>query len=184
MTDTTNWIIHPIFQSQRGNKSAQITFKDKTPIKFFVNDTSTPFNPSSWTPGDKRITLDLQVTQESEEFCKALDKFVLDTVSANTGNYFKKNYTPEELKDMYKSAIHEHDRTAATIRSKFDTGSIRCWDLKGNAVSEPTEWRKTKMNAHVTVKGLWFNPGSFGVTLEVFDVMVDPQDCSCPFKVA
>ena len=103
MTDTTNWIIHPIFQSQRGNKSAQITFKDKTPIKFFVNETSTPFNPSSWTPGDKRITLDLQVTPESEEFCKAVDKFVLDTVSQNPGNYFKKNRTDHNRRTVYYS---------------------------------------------------------------------------------
>ena len=85
---------------------------------------------------------------------------------------------------MYKSVIHEHDRTAATIRCKFDSGGIRCWDMSRKPLKEPTEWRKASLNAHVTVKGLWFNPGSFGVTLEIFDVMVDPQDCSCPFNLA
>jgi hypothetical protein len=183
MANTTEWMIHPLFVSQRGNKSAPITYKQpiRAPIKFFVRDTITPFKPSAWVEGEKRVTLDLQITPEAEEFCKALDKFVLDTVSQDPQAFFKKTHTYDELKAMYTSPIREHEKVASTIRTKMDLGSVRYWTKDGAPTYEPSDWRKAALTVCVTVKGLWFNAGGFGCTLECFDVQVEPHDCSCPF---
>ena len=182
MTDTTNWIIHPQFVSQRGNKSAALTTNTRLPIKFIVKDTQTPFNVSAWNPDDKRVTLDLEANAETREFAETLDEFVLKKL-ANSTAYFKKAHTYEELKQLYKPLIHEHDRTAATIRTKLERDGVRCWDKDNNIMQEPDDWRQANLTAQITVKGLWFMSNQFGVTLEVKDVQIIPYATDgCPFK--
>ena len=185
-TTDTNWIIHPLFVSQRGNKSAAITTIQpiRGPITCIVKDTQTPFNVSSWTPGDNRLTLDLAVNTEAREFAEQLDKFVLDTVSANPTAFFKKAHTYEEVKEMYKPTIHEHERCPPTIRTKMDQTTVRCWDKDNTPMEAPDDWRQANLTVQISVKGLWFMSNQFGVTLEVKDAQITPfNPTGSPFTV-
>ena len=123
------------------------------------------------------------MTDEVQVFAEALDKFILAEVSKNPLHYFKKAFTYDELKTMYKPLIHEHERCKPTVRTKINLGSVRCRDKNNQQIPEPEDWKSVQLSAQITVKSLCIMGNQFGVTLEVHDVQMDPDDKISPFAL-
>ena len=78
---------------------------------------------------------------------------------------------------------------ANTLRTKCTIGeekaSFKCWDgeKKPLTISEirSIDWPSSTFACQVALKGVYFQANTFGPMLEVTNVMIRPEDASCPF---
>ncbi|MDA8583821.1 hypothetical protein N9L68_06290 [bacterium] len=149
---------------------------------------NTPWHVSSYD-GGSRCSFDIVMTEVMQTMVTNIDKEVLDWTSNDTARYFKS--PPKDIPSWYKSVNKEASkegysdtlRTTCTIIGEM--ASFKCWYGDRSAIStgdiKNINWPPSTFACEVALKGVYFQANSFGPMLEVTDVMITPEDQSCPF---
>ena len=179
--------------SQKGKaRIANIADGKGKPIKIVLAKECTlrtPWSVSSFDGGD-RCSLDIIMNAELEEVVSKIDDAVYKWIAANPNRYFKT--PPKDFDSWYKSPkkVPAKDGYANTLRTKCTIGeekaSFKCWDAdkKQLTISEirGIDWPSSTFACQVALKGVYFQSNTFGPMLEVTNVMIRPEDASCPFE--
>ena len=179
--------------SQKGKaRIANIADGKGKPIKTVLSKECTlrtPWSVSSFDGGD-RCSLDIIMNAELEEVVSKIDDAVYKWIAANPNRYFKT--PPKDFDSWYKSPRKALTKEgyANTLRTKCTIGeekaSFKCWDAdkKQLTISEirGIDWPSSTFACQVALKGVYFQSNTFGPMLEVTNVMIRPEDASCPFE--
>ena len=178
---------------QKGKtRIANITDDKGKPIKIVLSKDCvlrTPWNVSSYD-GSTRCSLDIMINGDLRNLVDKIDTDVFTWISKDSNRYFKT--PPKDLASWYKSLRKEASKEgySDTLRTKCtiseDKASFKCWDEERRQMSvseiRKINWPQTTFACEVALKGVYFQSNSFGVMLEVTNVMIRPEDESCPFE--
>ena len=178
--------------SQKGKaRIANISDGKGKPIKIVLSKECSlrkPWAVSAFDGGD-RCSLDIIMNSELEEVVAKIDDAVYRWIAANPTRYFKT--PPRDFDSWYKSPKKASTKEgyANTLRTKCTIGdekaSFKCWDgdKKALTISElrSIDWPSSSFACEVALKGVYFQANTFGPMIEVTNVMIRPEDASCPF---
>ena len=177
---------------QKGKtRIANIADDKGKPIKIVLSKDCllrTPWNVSSYD-GGTRCSLDIIMNEDLDKLVTKIDTDVFNWVSKDSNRYFKT--PPKDLMSWYKSLRKASSKEgySDTLRTKCtiadDKASFKCWDedRKSMTVADirKISWPQSTFACEVALKGVYFQSNSFGPMLEVTNVMIRPEDQSCPF---
>ena len=178
---------------QKGKtRIANIADEKGRPIKIVLSKDctlKTPWNVSSYD-GGTRCSLDVIMNEDLNKLVTKIDNDVFNWVSSDSNRYFKT--PPKDLTSWYKSLRKEASKEgySDTLRTKCtiaeDKVSFKCWDADKHQMTiaeiRKINWPQSSFACEVALKGVYFQSNSFGPMLEVTNVMITPEDESCPFE--
>ena len=179
--------------SQKGKaRIANIADAKGRPIKIVLSkecNLRTPWSVSSFD-GGSRCSLDIIMNAELEDVVSKIDDAIYKWIEGNPTRYLKT--PPKDLASWYKSPRKESNKEgyASTLRTKCtiddQKASFKCWDGDRKPISitelREIEWPNSTFACEVALKGVYFQANTFGPMLEVTNVMIRPEDASCPFE--
>ena len=142
-----------------------------------------PFGYSSWEESARK-NLELRCAGGVEAFFLQLDDWARAYLVRNSERLFKKQLTPEQVAENYKSPLHKKGDYPALLRTKINTAGmnqIRIWDAQGNEAAEPTNWKEFQVKPRLHIRSLWIMGPSCGFTVECTDLQLHPPPRNCPF---
>ena len=179
--------------SQKGKtRIANISDQKGKPIKIVLSKECTlrtPWNVSAYD-GGSRCSLDIMMNEKLHNLVNKIDSDVFNAICKESNRYFKT--PPKDLGSWYKSLRKEASKEGYTdtLRTKCtiseDRASFKCWDEDRRPMSisdiRKINWPQSTFACEVALKGVYFQSNSFGVMLEVTNLMVKTEDESCPFE--
>jgi hypothetical protein len=130
---------------------------------------------------------------ELTNWLNRLDDWAVDSAFRECERLFKKTMSREEVAGMYTPILKPGKGDwAPTVRLKCNTAGskvVRCWERSDNEFEEikltrrtlPAELRDCRLEACVQIGYLWFQAKSFGLCLNISDLVVTESGCECPF---
>jgi hypothetical protein len=168
----------------------------------------TAFAMNKYNPGGEKIEVDPEVIEKYaiqlslqnmeknvaianfHNFIKGLDAFALSTAMDNSKTWFKKEYKPEVLAELYTSGIHHSKDKDGEINEKWaptfklnvpvKNGKVicDCVDQTGSPIELGMIPKGSLITAILQNTGLWFAGGNkFGYSWKIIKLMVKvPMD--------
>lgn len=140
----------------------------------YVHDENAP--GQSTFPGDEEM-------EKYHRFLHNWDEFNLDLAASKTQEWFKKRYSKEVIKELYKYQLKESsepEKYSQLFRTKvpfrYDNFNCGFYDSKGNEISSDMITRGTKVIALVKTTSMWFAGKGFGVSHQVEQLMVMDEE--------
>ena len=173
------------------SRIANLTCNGK-PLKLLLAKTpslKTPYSVSSYDGTSDRCSLDLCLTDELSRLADTIDVAVLSYVKKNAGRYFKN--PPVDPGATFRPVRRKASREeyTDTFRTKITLSPTKCSAKAWGANKEPLtpeqlcalEWPSCKLALAVQVSGCYFQGSSWGPTINVIFLKVQPEDTTCPF---
>lgn len=140
----------------------------------YVYDESAP--GQSTFPGDEEM-------EKYHRFLHNWDEFNLNLAASKTQEWFKKRYSKEVIKELYKYQLKESsepEKYSQLFRTKvpfrYDNFNCGFYDSKGNEISSDMITRGTKVIALIKTTSMWFAGKGFGVSHQVEQLMVMDEE--------
>jgi hypothetical protein len=136
-------------------------------------------------PGDPEIA-------EYHKFLHQWDEFNLDLATSKTQDWFKKKYSKEVIKELYKYQLKESsDPTKYSklfrtkVPFKYDEFGCNFYGADGKVIPAERVVKGTKVVALIKTTGMWFAGKGFGVThqVEQFMVMEEESFDTCAISI-
>ena len=173
------------------SRIANLTSNGK-PLKLILSKTPTlrtPYSVSSYDGASDRCSLDIHLTEELERLADIIDVAVLSYVKKNATRYFKTPQTEPgaTFRPVRRKASREE--YTDTFRVKITLSPTKCSAKAWGPNREPLtpeqlcalEWPSCRLALAVQISGCYFQGNSWGPTVNVISMMVQPEDRSCPF---
>ena len=188
--DSDSWKIGVPVQNKAGGKSATILDQGGSPVIMFTAPMRVPFDAQGFQDADAtRVNLCLEADAELIRWVAEVDKQILAKLEGSALEIFGKKLSVEELRANYHSAIKEVDKYGSHLlkikMNKSGRGVVRVWNEMGVLRPMPATWQDCTVQVRATLKGLWIQGRSFGLTWEVVDALVaaEAAPAECPFPV-
>ena len=127
-------------------------------------------------PGDPEM-------EAYHRFLHGWDEFNLNLAASKTKEWFKKQYSKEVIKELYKYQLKESsepEKYSQLFRTKvpfrYDNFNCSFYDSKGNAIGSDQITRGSKVIALVKTTSMWFAGKGFGVSHQVEQLMVMDEE--------
>ncbi len=136
-----------------------------------------------------RVNLCLEAAAELISWVAEVEKQIRAKLEGSALEIFGKKLSVEELRANYHSAIKEVDKYGSHLlkikMNKSGRGVVRVWNEMGVLRPMPATWQDCTVQVRATLKGLWIQGRSFGLTWEVVDALVaaEAAPAECPFPV-
>ena len=181
--DSDSWKIGVPVQNKAGGKSATILDQGGSPVIMFTAPMRVPFDAQGFQDADAtRVNLCLEANAELIRWVAEVDQQILARLEGRALEVFGKKLSVEELRANYHSAIKEADKYGSQLlKIKMN----KSWNEMGVLRPMPATWQDCTVQVRATLKGLWIQGRSFGLTWEVVDALVaaEAAPAECPFPV-
>ena len=194
--DVASFTIGEAQTSARGARHAGMLARcGRTPCLRLPPGLRAPFGATSWQDEQTdRKNLDLtDIPEQCVSWLQTLDAWAVDAAFQNSERLFKKTLSREEVAGLYTPCLKPgKDDWPPTLRLKCNTAgskALRCWErseepedtaLRRRAM--PEGFRDARLEACVQVGYLWFQAKSFGLCLNISDLVVTESGTECPFN--
>jgi hypothetical protein len=173
------------YTSPKGVKTAQLTI-DGEPIAWMPGPLDVAFEPRAFDGSDSRMCLCFLADSATQAALTKIDRAIAELACAHSLQLFGKELKPEIVAEKYFPTLYKKAQYPSMLRAKLVMGGQNATKYRDAATKEqlqemPAFWRDCQISAKILFKGLWFQGGSFGVTTEVTDVLVDQRRQECPF---
>ena len=154
------------------------------PAEFTLPALKVAFEPSAYQDDDAtRVNIVFKV---NEEELGQIDKWILDTVSADPVKFFGKAKSRESLVETYTPCIKQTEKYGSQFKCKLNLpGSyqgVRVWDLEKLPRAPPDAWAGCLVTPRVRLRHLYFMANQWGPVIDVTDLKVLSEPATeCPF---
>ena len=124
------------------------------------------------------------MTPEYEDVFAGFDAWAIRYLSEHSERLFKKNLTPDQIRDGYKSPVTKKEGYRGHLRCKMNCSGAtmaRCWSAEMTRRDLPVDLRNHEMIPRITVSHLWCMSREYGWVFQVNDLMVHEGVEVCPF---
>jgi hypothetical protein len=198
--DWSKVVVKPPAPNKHGGKSAYITYKDGSPVRFQLTSVDcplrAPFGVSEpYTAGQEgRRTMDLSV--DNLDLCPHLnvvDEFLRQVAIKNCEEWFKKKMSAEKISDMYKTLLTPDESGkgyAPLVRTKVELTASGISDRvikvsRMNVAADGTRSVTKGLSHHdikkfskgvvvVELSAMWFMTKEFGASMVATGFMLTP----------
>ena len=190
--DYQSWRLAAPVPNKAGGKSASIVDQSGNPITLFTAPLRAPFDAQGFQdPTAERVNLCLQADEAITKWAQGLDAHIVALMEARSQDFFGKKLTAAELSANYHSAVKDADKYGSQLlklkMNKAGRGCVRVWNEAGIPRSQPATWQDCTVQARATLKSVWIQSRSWGLTWEAVDVMVQTEGdamMECPFQTS
>ena len=157
------------------------------PAEFSLCPLKIAFEPSAYQDNDAtRVNIVFKVNLVHEEELGQIDKWILDTVSADPARFFGKAKTRESLVETYTPCVKQTEKYGSQFKCKLNLpGSyqgVRVWDLEKLPRAPPDTWAGCVVTPLVRFRHLYFMANQWGPVIDVTDLKIHSEAASvCPF---
>lgn len=125
-------------------------------------------------------------------FLHNLDEYFVNLAASKTKEWFKKKYSKEVIRELYKYMLKEPsepEKYSKLFRTKvpfrYDRFHCAFYDSKGNEITADKIQRGARVIPLIKTTSLWFAGKGFGVTHQVEQLMVMDEETfsACAIKV-
>ena len=152
-----------------------------------------PFGaPKSFDPTKTdRVSFSVSVGPESDEarYAARLDEKAKSLLKARLPEFMERA-TPAQVDENWKPVLKEarsaeYNPTIAVKVQMTGARPCRLWikkelEEKRRATVEEVDWTTAKVNMVCEARSVWLQPRMYGVSIEARDIIVYPEDDSCP----
>ena len=190
MIETQDLLLKEPQVSTRGAKSCTLTKTNGERLTFQLGSkaspTTTPFGATLFNDDGRssRKTIEFHITAEQEAEIEAFDEWAIQYLSDNSMTIFRKELTPAQVSEIYRSPVTRKATYNSHVRCKINiAGSqqVRCWDENNKRRDCPKDLRPHKLIPRITISHLWMMSREVGWVLQVNDLMVIEGADECPF---
>ena len=190
--DYQSWRLAAPVPNKAGGKSAGIVDQSGSPITLYTAPLRVPFDAQGFQDETAtRVNLCLEANEAITKWAQGLDAHIVALMEARSQVFFGKVLNAAEVSANYHSAIKEADKYGAQLlklkMNKAGRGCVRVWNEAGIPRSQPATWQDCTVQARATLKGIWIQGRSFGLTWEAVDVLIKTEGdamMECPFQTA
>ena len=189
-----NWHLADQQVSSKGQKACALTASHQ-PVRFQLGKgLRTKFGATNFDRTDTpRRNLDFDLTENEEVLAnlRAVDKWAIEYITANSERLMKKSMTRAEVELRYQPLVKTYGASAG-VKTKINLRGNRdatFWvDDKGTCVQlahppEDSAWQDSSYDVFCTLPQLWIMNTNFGWILETVAAKLQPHaPAPCPFK--
>ena len=194
--DVASFSTGEVQTSSRGARNAAVLAKGgNTPWVRLPAGLRAPFGATSWQDEQTdRRNLDLtDLNEELVNWLNRLDTWAVDHAFQECERLFKRKLSRDEIASMYIPVLKPGKGDwPPLLRLKCNVSgskAVRCWERTDHDFEEsklarrtlPDELRDCRLEACVQISSLWFQAKSFGLVLNISDLVISESGCDCPF---
>ena len=189
--DPNTWTISQPQPGSKGGKTCLVSSSNNKPIEINMglgNPLGCPWGASSFDDDatQTRVNLDMTLDDESAVFFfRQIDEWLIAYAIKNKDVLFSggKNKTDAQFTDSYRRLARVKEGFRPMLRTKINLEKIRCWDDTRQQTKVPdSKFKNADIWPKMLVRTLWIiGSGSWGLTLEVTDLIYKESQMLCPF---
>ena len=185
----TSWSVQPPSTSTRGARLALVTDSGGRPPTFKLTTLptlSSPWGATSFDGTSSRMSINYHLEPDHVTFFDRLDEWFVRHLSTHSERLFKKTYTQDEMRSLYRPLVTRHEGYQPTLRTKLNSEGprrVRLWSAKCTPLEgdELANLRQYLLAPVLAIKGVWNMSKEIGVTIETQHIMLSSASTDdCP----
>ena len=185
--DVNSLFINDVHVNAKGIKSAQLLDENRKPLFYHGDLARSPFGPSNFDKDESapRMNIELRMSPEHMQFFEQLDEFIVQYLSVHSERLFKKQLSPEAIRDRYSSSMKQSDKHDPLLTCKINIPKsmtpCRFWTEAGERTQMPADWRRTDLKPKLHLSHLWIMGNSCGLVINLTDALVTEESAAFPW---
>lgn len=146
------------------------------------------WQPSAYNDADaKRVPICLEPEETAGRELEELEQQVVQLLSKHSFSdtkIFGKSLAPHEVEARMQSCRRTSARGNSFLKFKLNWDRVRVWDPSGQPLQEFGDLAGRSCKVRVEMRQCWLMPPSWGILMEVTDLMLmeaAPPQIQCPF---
>ena len=132
-----------------------------------------------------RTNIDRDITNDKPicALLKQIGDWAVENMHTQSARILKKVMSKDVIRENYKPLLSQYGDTTR-VRTQVDFAGHRvcqCWDEEKRTCLLPEDWLNAEYDARVSIPQLSIMGSSFGVTMEITNLLVHPIRNDCPF---
>ena len=169
------------FVSKRGSKPCRLRHDNGDLTYCPAAFSRVPFCPSTFDkdPLATRLSMVLECDEELQQFASALDEWAVNYLACHSERIFKKQLTPDQIRVNYNGLLKQAPGYPPTLKCKMDLEGRReicCWDLNGERIEAPGDWRTVVVKPKLHFSHLWIMGAQYGIVVQLTDAQLKPSE--------